>query len=107
MSKAILIFKEDILSIFKGADVCEDWVYSIVDIQVRGSDITFDNLQQLSALLNTKDINIHPVGRSCVCGDGACYCDDDGEVEITCKKVNFKPAEEREESDNKADKGEE
>jgi hypothetical protein len=47
------------------------------------------------------------VGRSCVCGDGACYCDDDGEVEITCKKVNFKPAEEREESDNKADKGEE
>lgn len=62
-------------------------------ITIEGRDLVFDNLQQLSELLGTTNIDISNTTLG-YCdgfhGDGSyCYCTNESEIDLYCTEVKF------------------
>ena len=89
------IFKDALCKIFTkvcGYSERNDVYGRSVSFSVLGQDITFDNLQKVSDLLGTKNINVSAQddGRCRTDhGGGYCYCGNTTEIEIFCWGVKF------------------
>ena len=92
MKNKLGIYEKQIREIFYNiGSYKEDTKNKYVDFTINGRDLVFDNLEKVSVLLGTKNINIETVERnSCVDhGGGYCYCGNNTEIEIGCRDVKF------------------
>ena len=85
---------KDIQQIFNDAKVNVYFLKDktiIADINVPAREISFDLLERLSLLLNTRKINIVSNTQSCYPHgeDNNCYCGDNQEVKLSIKDIKY------------------
>lgn len=59
-----------------------------VSFTIKGHEVQFSLLEQLSELLRTKKINLTSRNSGCCCSE-YCYCNNDSIIDIYCGEVVF------------------